>query len=366
MIAIVYPQFYGVGGIARYLDCFLANLPDEHPKIYLLTSDKNRRLSRYRGVEIVNIPATSDRLKLLVWTFKVRKVLKQLYKQKKIQCINLHTPPLIHGMFLPRNIPMCLTLHTTYLAMSGEMIDNVYFESQWRWLAVRLKYMMERYIFTQADKVIALTENGKQEALAYGYKKPVDVIPNGVDLVKFKPNAELKKDIDVLFCGRIELRKGSRSMVALCKSLIKSKPNIKIYIVGHGEDEHWVRAQLRNHGSNVTFAGTVSLIEVTTYYQRSHIYASTSYYEGFPRPSIEAMATELPCVVWDLPFYHDLIDSNTGLLVSVGELKAMSELIIALLKSAEQRKIIGSHARQHVEANYNWQSLSKDIINKLV
>ena len=31
MIAIVYPQFYGVGGIARYLDSFLSNLPPDHP-----------------------------------------------------------------------------------------------------------------------------------------------------------------------------------------------------------------------------------------------------------------------------------------------------------------------------------------------
>ena len=42
MIAIVNPQFYGVHGIARYLDSFLSNLPIDHPPIYLITSDEHR------------------------------------------------------------------------------------------------------------------------------------------------------------------------------------------------------------------------------------------------------------------------------------------------------------------------------------
>ena len=52
MIAIVYPQFYGVGGIARYLDSFLSNLPADHPPIYLITGDEHKVDRHYPGVEI--------------------------------------------------------------------------------------------------------------------------------------------------------------------------------------------------------------------------------------------------------------------------------------------------------------------------
>jgi len=39
MIAIVNPQYYGVHGIARYIDSFLANLPQGNYTVYLITSE---------------------------------------------------------------------------------------------------------------------------------------------------------------------------------------------------------------------------------------------------------------------------------------------------------------------------------------
>jgi hypothetical protein len=54
MIAIVYPQFYGVGGIARYLESFLANLPKDSPSIYLITGDEHQTERRYENVKIIH------------------------------------------------------------------------------------------------------------------------------------------------------------------------------------------------------------------------------------------------------------------------------------------------------------------------
>ena len=363
MIAIVYPKFYGVGGIARYLDSFLANLPDEHPKIYLITGDKNRRLTRYRGVEIINLPATSNRFDLLIWSLKARRILKQLHKQNKVKWINLHTPPLIQGLFLPGSLPICLTLHTTYYAMSGQMSKQLYFMSQWSRLGVYLKKLMERYIFSRVDKVIALTDYGIEESNAYGYKGPIEVVPNGVDLVKFKSNAQVTKDIDVLFCGRIELRKGSRIMVDVCKHLIQDKPDINICIVGYGEDEDWVRKQLSNYPNNVTFSGAVSLIEVAQYYQRSHVYVSTSFYEGFPRPCIEALASEVPAVVWDLPFYDGLIVDKSKQTVEPGDVVHMVSQIMRLLHDQTLRITIGADSRVLLEKHYNWKHIAKSLLD---
>ena len=58
MIALVYPELYGVQGIARYIDSFLKNLPENHPKIYVITGDKSDVVSReYTDrIEIINIP----------------------------------------------------------------------------------------------------------------------------------------------------------------------------------------------------------------------------------------------------------------------------------------------------------------------
>ncbi|WGG49140.1 glycosyltransferase family 4 protein [Rugamonas sp. DEMB1] len=285
MIAIVYPQFYSVAGIARYLDSFLANLPADHPGVILITGDEQRSQRAYPGVEIIHVPLRADRLSLFMWGLAVRKLLLRLRRDGRISSINFHWPPLIPGLFLPRGLPLVLTAHTTYLGMSGRFYDTRHFASQWGAASLAVKMWMERRVFARADKVVALTEQGRQEVLRYGYAGPVEVIPNGADVRKFMPDPARAKDIDVLFCGRIERRKGSGAMVELCRQLVARQPEVRICIVGYGDDDAWVAQQLAPLRANVTLTGKVAFEHMVDYYQRSHVYASGAYYEACPAPA---------------------------------------------------------------------------------
>jgi glycosyltransferase involved in cell wall biosynthesis len=363
MIAIVYPQIYGVGGIARYLDSFLSNLPSDHPPIYLITGDEHREPRSYEGVEIIHIPSGSSRFNLFIWSIKARRLLIRLYKEGRIQWVNFHFPPLIPGLFLPRHIPVVLTAHTTYLGMSGRFYNTRHFESQWSKTSLLVKSWMERRIFNLTSKVITLTEQGKQEVLSYGFKGPVVVIPNGADTQLFTPNESVKKDIDVLFCGRIELRKGSRAMVELCHKLIACKNDLRIYIVGYGDDDHWVKESLSLYPNNVILTGKVPFTDMIDYYNRSRLYVSTSYYEGLPGTCLEAMAMQLPSVVWDFLFYRDLvIEGKTGALIIPNDFTAMSQKILELLENPKMSAEMGRNSRSLLEKEYNWKKLAKDLI----
>lgn len=363
MIAIVCPQFYGVHGIARYLDSFLANLPKDHPPIYLITSYENWVERSYPGVEIIHFPYKSTRFSLFFWSLRVRNKLISLYDEGKIQWINLHFPPLIPGLFLPRHIPVVLTAHTTYLGMSGRFYETQHFVSQWSDLSLAIKSWMEQRIFGLTSKVITLTEQGRQEVLAYDFKGPVTVIPNGADVKLFTPNDAVEKDIDVLFCGRIELRKGSRPMVELCRRLIATKPDIRIAIVGYGEDDEWVKEALSGYGQNVLMTGKVPFSEMLGYYNRSRVYVSTSYYEGLPGTCLEAMAMQLPAVVWDFLFYRDLvIEGKTGSLVEPNDFVGMTDKVLELLANPKLSAEMGRNGRALLESDYNWAKLVGDVM----
>jgi len=364
MIAIVYPQFYGVGGIARYLDSFLSNLPADHPPIYLVTGDEHRESRNYKGVEITHIPFSSSRLNLFIWGLQVRKLLIRMHAEGKIQSVNFHFPPLIPGLFLPRCIPVVLTAHTTYLGMSGRFYTSKHFDSQWSRVSLAIKSWMERRIFGLASKVITLTEQGRQEVLAYDFKGSISVIPNGADLKLFSPNASVEKDIDLLFCGRIELRKGSRAMVELCRQLLEKKPDLKICIVGYGDDDEWVRVALEPYPSNVILSGKVQFSEMIKYYNRSHVYASTSYYEGLPGTCLEAMAMQLPVVVWDFLFYRDLVvEGETGCLALPNDFDGMASKVIGLLTNPQLAAKMGRNSRALLEQDYGWGKLASDVLN---
>jgi glycosyltransferase involved in cell wall biosynthesis len=364
MIAIVYPQFYGVGGIARYLDSFLSNLPAGHPTVYLITGDLHRVPREYRGVEILHIPSSSSRLNLFTWGLKARKLLVRLHAEGKIQWINLHFPPLIPGLLLPRGIPMLLTAHTTYLGMSGRFYAARHFRSQWSALSLAIKYWMERRIFARTDRVITLTEQGRQEVLSYGFDGPIDVIPNGADVNLFTPGAGIEKSIDVLFCGRIELRKGSRAMAEVCRRLVAAKPNIKICIVGSGDDEAFVHDALAPLAANVELVGKVPFEQMLRYYDRSRVYASTSYYEGLPGTCLEAMAMRLPAVVWDFLFYRGLVvEGGTGLLAPPNDFAAMTAKILGLLADETAAQRMGANGRALLQRDYHWGKLARDIMS---
>ncbi|SJM94574.1 glycosyltransferase family 4 protein [Crenothrix polyspora] len=366
MIAIVYPQFYGVGGIARYLDSFLSNLPTDHPPIYLITGNEHKVDRHYPGVEIIHIPLGSsdlNRFSLFVWGFQARKTLLQLYDAGKIHWINLHFPPLIPGLFLPKHIPIVLTAHTTYLGMSGRYYAIKHFDSQWSNASLAIKSYMEKRIFGLSHKVITLTEQGRQEVLAYGFKGPVTVIPNGADINLFTPDDTVKKNIDVLFCGRIELRKGSRAIAELCKNLIAKDTTVQICIVGYGEDEAWLKQSLIVYPHNVVMTGKVPFSEMLNYYNRSRIYVSTSYYEGLPGTCLEAMAMQLPVVVWDFLFYRDLvIEGQTGTLVAANDFIGMTDTILTLLAQPQQAIDMGKKGRALLIKEYSWRTLAQNVL----
>lgn len=363
MIAIVYPQFYGVGGIARYLDSFLSNLPPDHPPVYLITGDEHQVARRYPGVEIIHIPFSSSRFSLFIWGWTARREVIRLHGAGKIQWVNLHFPPLIPGLFLPRHIPVVLTVHSTYLGMSGNFYPKKFYTSEINWLTLKIKMWMESRIYKNSSRAITLTEFGREQVLAYGYDKPITIIPNGVDLNQFTTSSDNPKDIDVVFTGRIERLKGSKGMVEICRRLVEKKKNILIYIVGYGEEENWVRQQLGDLTENVIMTGKVPFAKMMGYYNRSRVYASTSYYEGLPGTCLEAMAMQLPAVVWDFLFYRGLVvEGETGLLAEPNDYGLLTDKVLALLSNPQLAADMGRRGRVLLEAEYNWTKLAKEML----
>jgi glycosyltransferase involved in cell wall biosynthesis len=171
------------------------------------------------------------------------------------------------------------------------------------------------------------------------------------------------KDYDVLFAGRIERRKGSRPMVLACQALVARRPDIRIAIVGYGDDDDHVRQALSPLAANVHLVGKLPFSQVIGYYRRSRVYASTSYYEGLPGTCLEAMATGLPVVAWDYLFYAGLVvGGGNGELVAVNDIPAFAGAVLALLDDEARRSRMGAEARAAVERGYAWAKLAPALL----
>ncbi len=380
MLVILYPRFDTLQGIARYLDSFLAHLPAGAPPVVLITGRLGPGLQAWPGVEVISIPVPANRLGLLPWSLRARRQLRALQRERgPVQAVNLHVPPLIPGLFVPRELPLALTAPSTCPGMSGRFDAQPHFRSPWNPLSVALKRWMEQRLLARARTVVTLTEQGRQELQSHGRRDGVVVLPNGVDLARFRPAADgppeggatgsagAPRDIDVLFSGRIERRKGSAPLVDVCRRLAQRRPGVRIAIVGHGDNEARVREALRGLGPALTWAGKVPFDEVARWYQRSRVYASTSYYESVPDACLEAMASGLPAVVWDRLFYRGVVvDGQTGWLAPVDDIDAMVARIEALLDDPERAGAMGRLAAERVRQRHDWRVLAPRVLAALL
>ncbi|MBK9579569.1 MAG: glycosyltransferase family 4 protein [Fibrobacterota bacterium] len=367
MIAIVYPQYYGVGGIARYIESFLSNLPQGHPGVEVITGERLREGVEFPGVVFRHIPVPNTRTGLFRWGVAVRRYLRQAHRAGTLSCVNLHWPPLIPGLFLPDGIPLVVTSHTTYLGMSGRFYGKEYYPSEWGGASVAIKRWMETRTLAKTDLVIALTEQGRAELVASGYRGPVAIHPNGADVVKFCPDQSVEKDVDVLFSGRIETRKGSRSIGEVCRRLVALRPSIRIVVVGYGTDDAAVAEELSTLSGNVTLTGKVPFDRMKSFYDRAKVYVSTSYYEGLPGTCLEAMAMALPAVVWDFGFYDGLVrEGETGHRVAPDDHQAMARRVVDLLGRDAVRRTMGSSCRKLLEEEYSWMRLAPQILSTIL
>ncbi len=179
------------------------------------------------------------------------------------------------------------------------------------------------------DYVIAPAEYVKEELLEFGVKKPIAVIPNGVDTNKFKPGKSnfLRARMGLKTSERIALYVGrlakEKSVDFLIRSFAKLKQdNVYLAIVGDGPERKNLETLVKKLKleKQILFLGFVDHNLLATVYQSADIFvfSSTTETQGMIIP--EAMACGLPVLtVKDKVFAQFIEDGVNGFMVEKRE-----------------------------------------------
>lgn len=201
------------------------------------------------------------------------------------------------------------------------------------------------------------------------YRNKIEVVPNGVDIEKFRPmDRERRKNI-LFFLGVLDEFHRYKGLEYLLKALklIKSEMEIKLVVGGDGRLLDYYKEIAKSLGirSNVDFVGFITNERIVEYYNTCNVFVlpSTSpVQEGFGIVLLEAMACGRPVVSTSIAGVADDVKKyNAGAIVEPGDSEALANAIVRILQDEEGAEEMGKNGRRMVEKQYNWESVCKAI-----
>ena len=186
-------------------------------------------------------------------------------------------------------------------------------------------------------------------------------IPNGVDLALYDCNRvaraavrrELGLDSDSLVVGSVGILnrvKNFQLLIQVAKSILNYRSGVQFIIVGDGDQRNKLEMMVAKLGLRNSVILPGFRVDIHRVLQALDIFALTSSSEGFGLAVVEAMASGLPCVTFDVSALDELVaEGQTGFLVKAGDAEGFGVALNRLIVSPELRSGMGQAARSRAE-----------------
>jgi glycosyltransferase involved in cell wall biosynthesis len=205
-----------------------------------------------------------------------------------------------------------------------------------------------------------------EEMAAAGLKR-LHVWPRGVDAELFTPERRseelrsrwgLKPDeIAVLYVGRIAAEKNIETAFRAFAQIQARQPSARFILVGEGP----IESRLRDAHPDAVFAGSKTGTELAEYYASGDIFLFPSLTETFGNVTLEALASGMAVVSFDLAAAHELIrHGHNGLLAQDEQVEDFIEQAVACAQDAPLRAQLKRHARE-TGMQQAWPKLISDL-----
>lgn len=257
--------------------------------------------------------------------------------------------------------------------MTGEAFETIKSDKYFGELKPFRKY--HNWVLKLCSDYIAISREIGKEFIANGFnKEKVHVMPQGVDISKFKTISAIEKrayreklglPVDkkiVLFCSRLDVRKGVDILLATWKSIHEKSPDAHLLVVGGGLAEHVQQLKtLMQNDQSITYAGEVE--EPLIYFQLSDVFAFPSRREGCPNVLMEAMACGCAPVTSKIGGCEDLIiDGQNGILFTSEDRQEYEEALVDLLNDGDKIKRLGKNAAQEAINRLDVKKVAKELV----
>ena len=153
-----------------------------------------------------------------------------------------------------------------------------------------------------------------------------------------------KNDYVVLFAARFTKRKRPEDLLAAIKEI--NNNDISVLFVGDGVERDRIEEYSKKNNIKAVFTGYKNQLHISKYYSIADLCVIISDYDPSPKAMNEAMNFSLPIIATDvIGTSGDLVvDGENGYVISVGDVKSLSEKISYLSMNRDVSKKFGERS----------------------
>ena len=310
--------------------------------------------------------------KLLIFTLGLL-ILKPLKRFKIIHAMD-------HNLAgIPSAIFTFFTRVPLVVRFPADWLFHVVDERGWKESALKSQIVLKLQILVLqiVKRIIVTTKYGVKLLMDYGIsKEKIVVIPNAVDISRFRPSrkkGKMKlqigfKETQMLILSVCRLHPSKRLedlILAFAETTKLVKKDLRLLIAGSGPDLERLKRISKTTGinSNIVFLGRVSNEKIHEIYQAADLFVLPSSHETFGIAILEAMASGVPAIVARSGGIVSIFtDKKNCLMYEPGNISELKNTLYKLITNAKSREFFTKRAQKMVVQNYSWDSIAQQTL----
>jgi len=225
----------------------------------------------------------------------------------------------------------------------------------------RLMWPFQRRALARADLLHATSEAEYHDIRARGFRAPVVVIPNGIDVPPLAPRGLQKGLRNLLFLGRLHPVKGLDRLLDVWATLESEFQEWQLVVAGKGDPayEAVIKAQAERLGlQRIRFTGPLYGKHKEAAYRAADLFVLPTHSENFGIVVAEALAHGCPAIVSKGAPWSGLDREGCGWWVDRDVPALRAVLSSAMTMSEDERRTMGARGHAWMQREFGWSSIA--------
>jgi glycosyltransferase involved in cell wall biosynthesis len=281
-----------------------------------------------------------------MWT-QIRLAAEMTTNKPDILFIPVHVLPLIH----PKN--SVVTIHG---------LEYEYYPEMYPWRHLKYLRWSTKYALKHARKIIAVSENTKQDLIKLygGNPEKIEVVYHGLNAPNSLVAGQQINQPYILFIGRLETKKNVQGLIKAF-DLLKKKYQVphKLVLVGPIGYGH----ENANPKNDIIEKGYVSQKEKWQLLQGADLFILPSFYEGFGLPILEAQASGCPVVTSNVSSMPEVAGQG-AILIDPKNIEQICQAMYKVISDSQLKKDLIAKGEQNVK-RFSWSKCASQTLQIL-